>query len=470
MQTWKEYYNSLADPSWPKCETEKDYLSLPEDIRNEMENKFGYRYGTFHKAPTLPHKKFPIHTETACQLKWNWSTVFLTTEKTGSCHRTSHHSFDTDMFDFHNTPQKLDDRRRMLNGEWPEKGCDYCKSIEIAGGQSDRITNLDLHGQHAPLELSSDPTAISVTPRTLEVYFDNTCNLKCLYCKPQFSSLWDAENKKYGDFKVDGEIVIRNEFDKSPNIESNKLKLFEWLKLNSKHLTGLNILGGEPFYQPELDQCLDLLEEYPAPEITLMIFTNLNMPLLRLKKVMNRVKKLIDNDCIRAFEMTTSLDCWGPAQEYVRYPLNLKIWEENFKYLLTQDYVNLVIGSTVTPLTIKTLPDLLEKIQEWSQIRKIYHYQNSVIGPSYLFIDMFGDIFKEDFEKAIRLKPEDKGVEISSKEYLKGIYQQSISQQPDLKKIKNLFFFLNEIDRRRGTHWQPVFPWLVDEFKKHGFG
>jgi MoaA/NifB/PqqE/SkfB family radical SAM enzyme len=29
---------------------------------------------------------------------------------------------------------------------------------------------------------------VHVTPRILEVYFDNTCNLKCLYCGPHFSS------------------------------------------------------------------------------------------------------------------------------------------------------------------------------------------------------------------------------------------------------------------------------------------
>ena len=193
-------------------------------------------------------KYFPIKTETACQLKWNCSTVFLTTENTASCHRTNHHKFNTDIFDFHNTPSKLEDRKRMLAGEWPVNGCDYCHNIELAGGQSDRITNLNFPGIHAPFELDSDPSAINVTPRILEVYFDNTCNLKCLYCGPHFSSLWDAENIKFGG----------PGFLKSTNIESNKQKLFNWLKNNGKHLTVFNILGGEPLYQTELDECIEI--------------------------------------------------------------------------------------------------------------------------------------------------------------------------------------------------------------------
>ena len=47
----------------------------------------------------------------------------------------------------------------MLEGKWPEKGCDYCINIEKAGGQSDRITNLDFPGIHAPVELDDNPIA-----------------------------------------------------------------------------------------------------------------------------------------------------------------------------------------------------------------------------------------------------------------------------------------------------------------------
>lgn len=457
MSTWEEFYNEIRDPSWPKCDNESDFLTLPLHIQQECQAVFGYVPGAFQKTSKLKNRVFPIATDTACQLKWTWSTVYLTTENTASCHRTNHHKFDLDQFDFHNTPSKIDDRKRMLNGQWPSAGCNYCQDIEAAGGASDRITNLNFPGIHAPPELDHDPVAVHVTPRILEVYFDNTCNLKCLYCGPHFSSLWDAENIKYGG----------PAFEKSKNIESNKQKLFEWLKQHGHTLTMFNILGGEPLYQPELEQVLTLFEQHPAPELKLQMFTNLNARLPYLQKIIQRVKKLIDTECIREFEITASLDCWGAPQEYVRYPLNLQEWERNFEYLLSEPWINLIINSTVTPLTIKTLPDLLEKINQWSQTRKVYHYQNSVNGPDHMFIDLFGDIFREDFDRAISSKPDHTPEEIASKNYLIGIAKQSYHGGPKPKQIRRLFDFLNTMDNRRNTHWPTVFPWLVDEFKKY---
>ena len=457
MSTWQEFYYEIKDSSWPACDSESDFMSLPQHIRTECIDVFGYAPGQFNNKSKLINKPFPIKSNTACQLKWNWSTVYLTTGNTASCHRTDHHKFNTDKFDFHNTPSKIADRQNMLEGKWPEKGCDYCINIEKAGGQSDRITNLDFPGMHAPVELDDNPIATQVTPRILEIYFDNTCNLKCVYCGPYFSSLWDAENIKFGD----------PAFKKDPKLQSNKQKLFDWLKINGHNLTNFNILGGEPLYQRELEECLDLFEAHPAPELKLQIFTNLNAKLKYVQKVTERVRHLIDKGCLREFEVTASLDCWGPQQEYVRFPLNLKTWETNFEYLLGCEWINLIISSTITPLSVKTLPDLLTKIQDWNKVRTVYHYQNSVNGPSYMFIDIFGDIFSEDFDRILDLKPERTPEEISSKNYMAGIAKQSKSNEPNVVEIKNLFNFLNTMDFRRKTNWRDLFPWLIDEFRKY---
>lgn len=411
---------------------------------------------------------FPIQTATSCKLKWNWSTVFLTSEETGSCHRCNHHKFDTETFDFHNTPTKLDDRARMLNGEWPATGCEYCKNIESVGGQSDRLTSLQLPGMDNPVELEIDPTATSVTPSVLEVYFDNTCNLKCLYCTPFFSSLWEAENNRFGKFFVDGELIGATKIiKKSENLEANKQKIFDWLDKNIHKLSRFNVVGGEPLYQDELENLLDVLERSPAPNLTLHIITNLNVKITRLARVLSRVKSLVDSNHIKNFEITASLDCWGKPQEYVRFPLDLERWEQNLVYVLNQHWITLVISSTVTPLTIKTLPDLLKRINSWNKVRPVYHYQNSVNGPSPFFIDMFGDIFLEDFERAIEQKLGDLPEQVASREYLRGIAKQSAQTGPNIKEINKMFHFLTEMDRRRGTNWKDVFPWLVDEFAKY---
>lgn len=463
--SWKNFYNSVRNDLWPDCDNEDDFDQLPDEIKEECINQYGYQPGQYKSNKSLQHQVFPISTETACQLKWNWSTIFLTTEETASCHRTDHHKFDTDVFNFHNTPEKIKDRERMLSGQWPDRGCEYCQNIEQAGGVSDRITNLDLVGNHAPKELALDTTATHVTPRILEVYFNNTCNLKCLYCGPYFSSLWDAENTKFGMFKKDG-VTIQGPFKKSTNIESNKQKLFEWLKVNRQDLTRMNILGGEPLYQDELDECLDFFDQYPAPNMELEFFSNLNVKKEKLVKTITQIKRLLDQGKIKKFNITASLDCWGPQQEFVRFPLDLTIWEDNFNYILNQDYINIIVGSTITPLTIKTLPDLLEKFNYWYKRRPIYHYFNSVVTPTYFHIDILGDIFANDFKRVLDLMPESTPEQKQVKEYMQGIASQSTSGKTNILEVAKLQTFLDEMDWRRNTNWRPLFPWLEEEFKR----
>jgi hypothetical protein len=423
MSTWQEFYDEIRDPSWPDCPTEAQFVELPDHIQRECQEVFGYIPGTkelpgaFKKSIELVDRPFPIDTPTICQLKWNSSTVFLTTEETASCHRTELHRFDTDSFDFHNTWDKEHDRKLMLDGKWPVWGCDHCRIIEQAGGHSPRIINLDSPGVHAPLELESNIDASRLTPRIVEVYFDNTCDLKCVYCGPKFSSAWDKENQQFG----------QPAFVKSANIESNKKKMFEWLKANGRHLTNLNINGGEPLYQPEFNECIELFDQYPATELCLQIITNLNCELSHLQTTVERIKQLVNQGKIKEFKLVASLDGWGAEQEYVRYPLNLQAWEKNFEYLLEHPWINLTINSTVTVLTIKTLPALLTKIQQWNTRRLVNHCQNNITEPKYLRIDALNN--------------------------------------PEL--TTKLYDFLNKMDQRRSTNWAKTFPWLVEEFQKH---
>jgi hypothetical protein len=123
----------------------------------------------------------------------------------------------------------------------------------------------------------------------------------------------------------------------------------------------------------------------------------------------------------------------------------------------------------LTPLTVKTLPELLRKINQWNLKRKVYHYQNSVNGiDHHMAIDVFGDIFTQDFDLAIGLKSTQTPEEIASRNYLVGIAQQSAHGGPRPKQIHELFDFLNTMDQRRNTSWPQTFPWLIAEFTKYG--
>ena len=81
--------------------------------------------------------------------------------------------------------------------------------------------------------------------------------------------------------------------------------------------------------------------------------------------------------------------------------------------------------------------------------------------------NMFGDIFKEDFDKAIELMPNELPEHQSVRNYLIGIKNQSGNTEANLTKIEKLYTILEQLDQRRNTNWRGVYPWLVKLFQLH---
>ena len=402
---------------------------------------------------------FPIKTATACQLKWNWSTLYLNSGITRSCHRTSESILSADGFDnFHNTKIKIEDRGAMLDGEWPKTSCQYCKNIESHGGVSDRMRHLTLP-HSMPKELEIDNTAVHVTPTILEVFFNNTCNLSCIYCNSTLSSSIQAENKKFGVFES-GDVKITNY-----NVHYKNLidPFWNWFATGFKDIKEFKLLGGETFFQKELNQFLEYVDKYPNSDCVVSIVTNLMVDNSKLRDYIQKFKQLIIDKKLKRFDLTVSIDCWGPEAEYVRHGLDLKKWEKNFDLLLENKWLYVNINQTISSLTIKSMPDLLRKLNEWRKIRNIGHWFCSVLDAGiWLQAETFGEkIFKDDAEEILRLMPQDTEENKHAYDYMKSILDFIIATKtPDLQNAKNLIVHLNEIDRRRGTDWRKTFVWL----------
>ena len=308
-------------------------------------------------------KYFPIKTDTSCLAKWSFSKIVLHQGQTASCHRVIQHNFDVETFNFHNTPEKIQEREIMLNGQWPngnpgplETTCEqYCGKFEKNGGESDRqFYNLipDLY----PQELDYDRTLTSIIPTILEVYIDNTCNLKCIYCIPELSSGIHSEMIRFGRFEKHG-LILETKHKHPENFDQIQQEFWKWMANNAIKLKRLHLLGGEPFYQTQFDTFLEFFNNNPCPNLELQIVSNLMIKQSKLKEYINRIKQLIAEKKIRRLDMHCSIDCWGPQQEFVRYGIELAKWEENFKYLIGERWIKLNINNTVSVLTIKTLPE-----------------------------------------------------------------------------------------------------------------
>ena len=413
----------------------------------------------------MSQKFFPIVTDTACQLKWTWSTLHLYTGKTNSCHRVNSSNIDSENFSsFHNTPKKIADRKLMLAGEWPTGGCEYCKDMESSGGQSDRQFHLQVPDLSPP-ELDTDLTATHVTPRIVEVYLDNTCNMSCIYCWDGFSSRIQNENERFGKFESHG-VTIVNTAVKHPQNTKLQTEFWTWLESNYQDLRRLHILGGEPFFQSQFETCLEFLESHNNPELEFNIVTNLKISKTKLTEFVQRVRKLLIQRKIKRLDITCSIDCWGPEQEYIRYGFNLEQWKQNFEYLVEQHWITLNINQTITGLGIKAMESLLEYINQHRATRKIGHYHMAVVNYQYFNPSIFGPgFFDEDFEKILQVMPNDEWQHQNSRNMMKTLQlqcNQNIRQEDQLIKLRVV---LDELDRRRNLNWRVTFPWLVKELE-----
>ena len=408
-------------------------------------------------------KYFPIKTATACQSKWNWSSLWLTQGDTASCHRVNHLPVPLEDFDnFHNLPKKVQDRELMLDGKWPAGGCEYCQKIEEAGGMSDRIMHADIPALLPP-ELETNPVATHISPTIVEVFINNTCNLSCTYCRAGNSSKIQHENKKFGDFKVGG-VNIVSDVEYNNQQQQYFEKFCSWLERNSSTLNRLHLLGGEPFFQQETDVILDILDKQSNPHLELQIVSNLMVKHERFRGYIERIKQMCARQKIKRLDLTASIDCWGAEAEYARTGLDLTQWQENFEYLVSQKWIKLNINQTITVLSIRTMPELIRRLNQYRQTRPIGHHFSLVTGNDrnqYMHPEIFGgEFWRQDLENILAEMIQDNSDNIRAYTYMQGIVGLILASTPNSEIITQLHIYLDELDRRRGTNWRSIFPYL----------
>jgi hypothetical protein len=449
-------YTNFADSSWPSYE---DYINGVKSDNPAIQTSIDQ----FTTMMIGEGKRFPIKTATACQYKWAWSTIYLNYLSSASCHRVKPVPFRLEEFDtFHNIPKKIQDRTLMLDGKWPTGGCEYCQQIESSGGWSDRQHSLDIRNL-MPAELEYDQTAVVVTPTIVEIFAQNTCNLACTYCNGGLSSKIEQENKKFGAFNRDGVSIP---IDNVPQAADEYLKkFFAWLSANIQSLKRLHLLGGETFIQHELmTTVLDIIEQHPNPDLEFCVFSNFNAPAKYWNLYIDRIKRLQQKQHIRVFDLTASIDCWGSAAEYARSGLNLKKFEDNFAWASEQgDWMRLHVNQTITALTIRTMPELIDKISHYSKNKHIGHYFQFYTGPQMFQHPKIYEykFWEQDFENILNAMPKRTHDQLEAIPRMQGI-QAQLQQvtHNNTREIKKLHVYLDELDRRRNTNWRDVFPYL----------
>lgn len=308
---------------------------------------------------------------TFCAAKWFNASIWLSNGRTASCHHPEAHYVPTkelmvDASALHNTKFKKEQRRLMLAGERPAE-CGYCWRVEDLNNESifsDRAYKSMIYKPSDLMNLmDSDPNQ-NVDPKTLEICFDNLCNLGCSYCNSEFSSTWSADIATYGPYtgmKTDGGHTYENDGQHGmpfgPKNEGNFYisKFFTWYKESLRgSLEELRVSGGEPSRSPDFWKLVDTFDN---EQFRFAVNTNLMMD-------SNRLDKLISvGDQFRKFEIYTSCESYGKNAEFVRAGLHYDEWKQNLYTLQTKaPTIHTHIMMTISVLSVWTVDQFLSDI------------------------------------------------------------------------------------------------------------
>lgn len=311
-----------------------------------------------------------------CAAKWYNVSLHLGHGFTNSCHLPLPHPIDVEAIKtnpaaLHNTQFKKEIRKMMLEGVKPAE-CSYCWKVEDIGRNNiaDRVYKSIIYDEQDIAKLKDIPWDQDITPKTIEVSFDRTCNFACSYCNSGYSTTWGKDIKDNGPYQkfkttsagayyADGSW---SEIYGKYNENNPYVKAFlEWWPELSEKLMEIRVTGGEPSQSRNFWQFVDLMKDYPSPNLRLAVNSNLGLNEKTLDRLINITKELQ----IKEFDLYTSNESFGAHAEYIRDGLKYDLWRSNLvKFIENADFRQVVIMMTINSLCLFSITEFLDDMLE----------------------------------------------------------------------------------------------------------
>jgi organic radical activating enzyme len=433
-----------------------------------------------------------------CTAKWLQSTVHLSTGHTHSCHHPSIHKIPLSEIKkkpsaLHNTEFKVEQRKKMMNGERPAE-CQYCWNIEDLPGKhiSDRTYKSADQGWSFPKlqDVIDSKEGSDIAPSYLEVSFDNTCNMKCMYCTPDVSSKWMEESRQHGHYKGTSHFVGGIEWLKQQNKmpipirEANPYvdAFWEWWPELYKSLHTFRITGGEPLLSKQTWKVLEEIKQNPRSDLTLAININMMAPDHLIDKFIQYYNDIAPN--IKEFEVYTSCEAWGEQANYIRTGLDYDKFISNCRKFLSQtgtwSRLHFMIAFNI--LSLSTFKDFLKDVwtlrvdfNESDSVNRVPMMINYIRWPQFQDVRIAPDAVKTKYLAEMTEFVNDH-TRNTSPNSCGRFYLEEIDQLSRLgeymfepldaaylnKQYKDFAAFYPEFDRRRDVDFHKTFPELSD--------
>lgn len=428
------------------------------------------------------YEKLKSVSPSMCLAKWLQVSLHLHTGLTQSCHHVKAHkipqrNLDSDPSALHNTPFKMKTRKQMLKGVRPSE-CEYCWAFEDQGRLSDRLfKSADPWAAPHFDEVLEKGAQHSILPRSVEVSFENTCNLKCMYCGPQFSSTWMDEAKRFGAYPTaDQHGSLKWQIPYMESEQNPYVKAFwHWWPDLSKQLKVFRITGGEPLLSQQTWKVFEKLRETPQPKLHFAINSNLSMSRQLVKKLIQNLNQIEGK--VERFTLFTSVDTVGKQAEYIRFGMNFENYLQNVDDVLTEVQWPIEVSYmvTVNALSIEGLAKLLKIIHE--QRKK--HSRHKILfdapvlnNPTHMSVKILPKEFVRYIDEALdlmkSLKTDAHGFqdwEIQKVDRIRTLMLNDSYTGVELSLRRQDFFKMyQEYDKRRGTQFLNTFPAYAEFF------
>lgn len=436
-----------------------------------------------------------------CLAKWTQVTMHLQSGLNHSCHHPSVHKIPVAEIQrnpkaLHNTKYKKYRRKEMLDGNRPAE-CEYCWNIEDNSNSYSDRTYKSSEPWSAPHfdEISKSDWREDFNPRYVEVSFSNTCNFKCSYCGPGYSSQWFQEIKQHGayvnnfgsldDLKSSNSLpILHGEFN--PYVEA----FWSWWPELYQDLNTFRITGGEPLLSKDTWAVLDYIIEQKEPnrELKFAINSNLGVGDDLIDKLINKLERIIDEDRVKEIILFTSIDTFGEQAEYIRHGLDTnRFWGNIDKLLSKLPKLTITIMSTYNIMSPFNYNKLINKVYDVKKQHANPHryWQHPILlDTSYLrypkhqsvrlLYDEHKDLVLKNAEEALFLGvPIFDNIHMGMTEVetskIKRIYDWSTTGMTDYNPHEDRIAFIkfvDEHDKRRGTNFLKTFPELEEFYKK----
>lgn len=323
-------------------------------------------------------------------------------------------------------------RREMLENKFPANCRDcYHKEKHHDNLNLENVSNRLYHIKvlkDAPFKLYKDEHQFEL--QQMDLRWRNTCNFACVYCDPNFSSVW---------------AQFRGVPDKMTNKAMDET--FQFVQKNIKNLKTIYLAGGEPFLIKENLKIIDLVKK-ENPDLLLRINTNLSILTPRLYDQLKTLKNV---------HWIVSAESTGDRFNYIRWPGKYQVLVNNLQRVQALPH-KITINMTWNLLCVENILEFIDDMISYG-VHPNQFVMNFVSDPIEQSVLNITKKRRDALVKNLTLR---KG-NTDSKFFLYKVYDEmlSILDKPLLDTHRtSLYNMLMDFDKERKLNSKEIFPEL----------